>query len=243
MFTFLRIERPTIATLRPHRRATSTACCIRWMFEANDATRIAARAQRDDLAERLADDALRPRHARPLGVRRVAEQQVDAAVSELGELADVGAQPVDGRVVELVVARVEDRARRACRGTTATQSGIECAIRTNSMLERAELDRLAVRVGLAQLGGAQEAVLVELRLHEPEREARRDDLSHPHLAQEVRERADVVLVAVREDDGAHACLALAQVREVREDEVDAEVLVAREREACVDDDDRRRPTS
>ena len=40
MFTFLRIERPTTATLRPSSIPTSIACCIRWMFEANDATRI-----------------------------------------------------------------------------------------------------------------------------------------------------------------------------------------------------------
>ncbi len=57
--TFLRIERPTNATLRPQSTATSTACCIRCTFDANDATRIAPFALRDDLAERLADDALR----------------------------------------------------------------------------------------------------------------------------------------------------------------------------------------
>ena len=83
-----------------------------------------------------------------------------------------------------------------------------------------------------------EAVLVELRLDEREREARRDHERHPHLAHEVRERADVILVAVREDDGAHHLLAVAEVREVGQDEVDAEMLVAREREPGVDDDDR-----
>ena len=44
----------------------------------------------------------------------------------------------------------------------------------------------------------------------------------------------MVLVRVREHDGAD--LAVAQVAEVRQDQVDAEVLVAREREAGVDDD-------
>jgi hypothetical protein len=48
----------------------------------------------------------------------------------------------------------------------------------------------------------------------------------------------VVLVAVRQHDAADHLLALAQVREVGQDEVDAEVLVAREREPCVDDHDR-----
>ena len=58
-----------------------------------------------------------------------------------------------------------------------------------------------------------------------------------HLAHEVRQRADVVLVPVREDDCADLALTLAQVLEVGQDEVDAEVLVAREGEAGVDDDD------
>ena len=59
MFAFLRIERPTIATLRPRSTPTSIACCIRWTFEANDETRMRPVRQREDLPERLADDALR----------------------------------------------------------------------------------------------------------------------------------------------------------------------------------------
>ena len=110
MFTFLRIERPTTQTLRPTSTATSTACCMRWTFEAKEATRIRPVRMRDQLAEGLADEPFRAGHARALGVRRVAEQEVDAAVAELRQPADVGAQPVDGRVVELVVAGVQDAA-------------------------------------------------------------------------------------------------------------------------------------
>ena len=107
----------------------------------------------------------------PLGVRRVAEQQVDAAVAELGELADVGAQAVDRRVVELPVAGVEDAAGG---GLDADPDRVGDRVRHAHELEpeRAELERRALRVDLAQLGRAQEAVLVELRLDEPEREAR-----------------------------------------------------------------------
>ena len=79
-------------------------------------------------------------------------------------------------------------------------------------------------------------MFVELRLHEPEREARGPDLLNRDLAQEIRQRPDVVFVPVREDDGANRPLPLAQVREVRKDQIDTQVLVAGEREACVDDD-------
>ena len=40
MLMFLRIERPTTQTLRPASIATSAACCMRWTFEAKEATRI-----------------------------------------------------------------------------------------------------------------------------------------------------------------------------------------------------------
>ena len=36
MFRFLRIERPITLTFRPTSTATSIACCMRWMFDAND---------------------------------------------------------------------------------------------------------------------------------------------------------------------------------------------------------------
>ena len=104
--------------------------------------------------------------------------------------------------------------------------------------EGTELDGIVAGHQLPQLGGAEEPVLVELRLDEREREARREHERDAHLAHEVRQRADVILVPVREHDRAHHLLPLAEVREVGQDEVDAEMLVAREREPGVDDDDR-----
>ena len=62
----------------------------------------------DQLAKGLADDSLGAGEAALFGVRRVPEQEIDTAVPELGEHPDVGAEPVDGRVVELPVAGVED---------------------------------------------------------------------------------------------------------------------------------------
>ena len=72
----------------------------------------AALTQRDELPEGLADEPLGAGDSRPLGVRGVTEQEVDAAVADLGQVADVGAQAVHRRVVDLVVARVHDAAAR-----------------------------------------------------------------------------------------------------------------------------------
>ena len=38
MLRFLRMERPTTETFRPTCTATSIACCMRWRFEAKEAT-------------------------------------------------------------------------------------------------------------------------------------------------------------------------------------------------------------
>ena len=190
--------------------------------------------KREDRAERLADEPLGARVARALGVRRVAEEKIDAAIPDLRERADVGLEPVDRRVVELPVSRVHDPSGVRLdheRGRVGNR------VRHADELDakRAELERrVSGRCG-NELGLLPEPVLVELRLHERERERRRDDLADVDLAQEVRQPADVILVSVGEDHRAHA--PAFEVADVRQQQVDAEVLVAREREAGVDDDD------
>ena len=117
-----------------------------------------------------------PRHARPLGVRRVAEQQVDAAVAELGEPPDVGLEAVDRRVVELPVAGVDDAAGRRL---DHDRDRVGDRVRHAHELEpeRAEL-RPARPRGRPRVSSvaAQQAVLVELRLDQAERQPRRPDL-------------------------------------------------------------------
>ena len=213
---------------------------MRWMFEAKHATRM--RPVRTGISCRNASptSALGAGHAGPLRVRRVAEHQVDAAVAERGELADVGLEPVDRRVVELPVARVEARGRPAV--SIDDRDAVRDRVRhaDELELERADLRcRLAVRVGLAQLGRARspcsssfDLTIASVSLVPTPRRL--------DLAQHVRQRADVILVAVREDEREH--LAVLEVGEVRQDEVDAEVLVAREREPGVDEDALRRRT-
>ena len=101
--------------------------------------------------------------------------------------------------------------------------------------ERSELQRLVTWLSGDELRLLPEPVLVELGLHERERQRRRDHGIDLDLPQEVRQPADVVLVSVREHDGADA--APLEVADVRQQEVDTEVLVAREGEPRVDDDD------
>ena len=236
MFPFLRIERPTKAILRPQSTATSAACCIRCTFEAKEETRIRPSRLGEDLAERLPHDPLRLRDAGPLGVRGVPEQEIDAEAAHLREPPHVGALSVDRRVVELVVAGV-DAAAAGCLEHDRGRVGNRVRHADELEPERADLDGIVSRHQLLQLGGAQQPVLVELRLDEREREAGRQDERDAHLAHQIREGADVILVPVREHDRAHHLLAVAEIGEVRQDEIDAEVLVPRERKPGVHDDD------
>ena len=86
-----------------------------------------------------------------------------------------------------------------------------------------------------ELRRAQEPVLVELGLDEPKGQPGRRDLVSPELAQQVRQPADVVLVGVGEHDRAHG-RPVAEVPEVGQDQVDAEVLVRGKAKPGVDDD-------
>ena len=58
-------------------------------------------------------------------------------------------------------------------------------------------------------------MLVQLGCDQLEGELRGPDRRNGHFAQEVRQRADVILVAVREDDGADAVGPVLEVPEVR----------------------------
>ena len=194
-----------------------------------------ARRVADDALERSGDDLLALGHALALGVRRVGEQQRETSLAEAPELREVGAPAVDRRVVDLEIAGVQDR---ALVGVQRDGHGVRDRVRDAHELglERADLHRLAVRVDLDQLRVVSHAVLVELRLDQAERQPRAPDLGHADLAHQVRQRADVILVAVREDDGPQRARRVAQVAEVGQHEVDAHHLVAREAETRVDQD-------
>ena len=80
-------------------------------------------------------------------------------------------------------------------------------------------------------------VLLELVAQQAARQARGVDGHAGELGQDVGQAADVVLVRVGDDEGLDALALVAQVGDVRHDEVDAVHLLLGEHEAAVDDDD------
>ena len=238
MLTFLRIERPTRQTLRPSATAASMTCCTRWMFEANDVVDDPAPAAREHALQVRADHGLAHRRPRPVGVRGVAAQQQHPVAPQLGQPRHVGRRAADRRLVELVVAGEQHGPELAAQDH-ADHVGDRVRQVDELDLERPRLDLLARRehleVGLAQ------PVLVELGARHRDRQLAAVDHRHrrlPQLAQHPRQRADVVLVAVGDDDRLDVVDVLAQVGEVRQHEVDAHHLGGREAQPAVDHDDR-----
>ena len=95
----------------------------------------------------------------------------------------------------------------------------------------------ALALALLDLEGVRaDAVLLELRLDQREGQLGADQRDVRLLAQQVRDGADVVLVAVREDDAVDVVEAVPDGREVGQDQVDAGLVLLGEEHAAVDDE-------
>ena len=113
--------------------------------------------------------------------------------------------------------------------------GTEWVTGMNSHVERADLAALAV-VHRDELGAVEQAGLLDAVAGQAEGERRAVDRER-QLAQQERQAADVVLVAVGGDAAVDAVGVLAQVGEVGQDEVDAEHVEVGEHQPAVEQHD------
>ncbi len=194
-------------------------------------------AAREHFLEVGSDDRLRRREALAVDVRGVTTQQQHALATQFRQPRDIGRRAVDRGLVELVVARDQDRAQLGAechRGRVGDRVGGVDQLQR----ERPELERFA-RLDLGELYVPQ-LVLVELRAGHRNRQRPRIDgrvEARAELAEHPGKRAEVILVPVRDDDRLDLGRPLAQVGEVGQHEVDADHLRGREAQSHVDDDD------
>ncbi len=151
---------------------------------------------------------------------------------EPGEGPQVGEATVERQLVHLEVAGVQQGA-----GLGAHEDGERVGDRVvdGHELEVEDAEPLA----LALLDGHRvgpDAVLLELGLDEREGQRGADEGDVALELEQVGHGADVVLVAVREDDGLDVVETVRDVGEVGEDEVDSGVVVLGEEHAAVDDE-------
>ena len=195
----------------------------------------------DDAARRLGHDCLDDRADRTLGggetgdvgVGGVDHEQVDTGFAEAAERAQVGDAMVQRKLIHLEVASVQHGAgggldRYSERIRNRVVHGEEFKI------ERTDFLVLPFAHGERVRG---DAMFLELRLDEREREVGADQRYVGAQPQQVRDGADVILVAMREDDADHVLEPVADRAEVGEDEVDAGLGFLGEEHAAVDDED------
>ena len=165
------------------------------------------------------DGAFAGRVAGALHVGRVLQQGQHAALAVLGKGVQVEGLVVERREIDLEVAGVDDDADRRIDGQRhAVHQRVGDADRLDG--ERAD-GELLLRRDLDELGFVEQLVLFELAFDIGQRELGGVD-GNFELAEDPGQSADVVLVAVGEDDGADVLLVFNQVGDVGHDDVDAE---------------------
>ena len=167
-----------------------------------------------------------------LGVRRVGHQHEDALLAELRKPREIDHAALRRGKIDLEVAGVDDDACRRVE-REAHRVGNRVVHVDQLHVEAAEMNVRARRRHMQP--DMAEIVLLELVLDQRDRQRRAVD-RHADLFEEVRQRADVVLVAVRDHNAADAVHVLFDEAEIRDDGVDAGHLLIRECEAAVDDD-------
>ena len=185
----------------------------------------------DEPLEHLADVRLVPGRALRVDVGGVAHQERDARVAERAEAVRVQVLAVRRPLVELEVAGVDHDAGV---GRDRERGGVRDRVRDADRLDAERADRERLAGGrLDQPRVLEDLVLAQSLAHEAERVRRPVDRDVVSL-EEVRQRADVVLVAVRDRDPGDVDAEPVEGREVRMDHVDAEPAVV-ERDPAVDD--------
>ena len=168
------------------------------------------------------------------GVGGVDHEDVDPLLTELGEGPQVGDPPVDGQLVHLEVTGVEDRP-----GVGLDVDGQRVG---DGVVDGDELDveLLADLGGVALTHHAQvvvaDAVLLELGLHQGKGEFGSVDRDVRTTLEQERHRTDVVLVAVGQQQGLDSRqLVVVEVVQVRQEQIDAGMVVLGEQDAAVDE--------
>ena len=174
------------------------------------------------------------RVALALDVGRILQERQHAFFAVLGKAVQIEQAVVGGRGIDLEIAGMQHHAERRVDGE---RHAIDQAVRHLQGMnrERADLEALS-GTDLAQVGVVEKLVLVELIFDVGQGELGAPD-GNIQFAENPGQGADVVFVAVREHDAAHMLAILQQVRNVGDDDVDAQQLGFGKHEAGVDHDD------
>ena len=157
---------------------------------------------------------------------------------KLSQCGVIGQPAVDRGRVEFEVAGVDDQARR---GVDPEADGIRNRVADAERLDR-EIAGLDFRMRCPDRTRADRPCDLSLASSsltrdQTERQFGCVNRSGAMSGDQVGQRADMILMPVGDEDGADLVPARAQIADVGQDEVDAELLFLREADAAIDDDD------
>ena len=178
-------------------------------------------------------DRFRRRVAGTLRIRGVRAERQHPAMPDFREFMHIHELPVDRRVIEFEIARVDDRAKR--------RAEINPARIRNRMADMEETDfENTEDVFFPRFNHIERRLLdarfFEFPFDEPASQPRRVHRRR-HLAQKIRKRTDMILVPVRNHNGANFFFIFDEIAEIRDDDVDPRHVVLRKRHPRIQDDD------
>ena len=187
----------------------------------------------EDLLERLDDLDFGTREAASIDIRAVREQREHALAAQLGEAMEIEVLTVDRRLVDLEVARVHDR---ACRARDGQRHTIRHAVRHPDEFDLERTDsHFVARLNPLEAFSGVDTMLHEFRLDERKGHGRAVDrtIEERH---DIRHAADVILVAMGQDQRLQLAAPRLDVREIGDNKVDAKLIRFREHHAGIDQD-------
>ena len=189
---------------------------------------------RKNLVEAGNDGAFAGGVAGALDVGGVLQKGKHAALAVFGEGVEVEGLVIERSEIDFEIAGVDDDADG---GVDGEGNAVDQRVGDADGLdgEGAEGELFFGR-DLDELGFVEELMLFELAFDVGQGELGGVD-GNLELAEDPGQSADVVLVAMGEDDGADVLPVLDEVGDVGHDDVDAQQLCFREHEAGIDDDD------
>ncbi|CAB4731483.1 unannotated protein [freshwater metagenome] len=206
-----------------------------------DSVHVGGEGRQDDAAlgskehgvEDRDDVALARDEARNLGVRAVDEQEIDARVAEAREPIEIGDPAVERNLIHLEVTGVQhhpgrrrDRDRHCVRDRVVHREEFD-----RERPESLDLARHHVK------GDRLDPMLLELRLEEGEGEPGSEERDVLAKAEQVGHGADVVLVAMGEDDRLNIVKPVLDRAEIGEDEIDTGLGLLGKQDTAVDDEE------
>ena len=182
------------------------------------------------IVKNFSNGALGHGKSRTLRVGAVAHQRQDAFPSDLSEALQVNGVSEYRRIIHFKVACVDYDSRRGI--DRQRRRVLDTVVRLNKFNGKiSQVDHLSV-LHLFQFGGADKIMFLQLVGDQRKSQLRGID-RHVHFFQYIRQRADMVLMAVGDHKPLHLGNILLQIGNVRDHKIDTQHVVLRERQPAV----------